>query len=58
MEQKIIDETYLLQFSNFELLTTGLRRIFNLSRRRSKRCNRDNTANEIDLWRSVEAILV
>lgn len=37
MEQKIIDKTHLLQFSNFELLTTGQRRIFNLSRRRSKR---------------------
>lgn len=51
MEQKIIDETHLLQFSNFELLTTGLRRIFNLSRRRSKRRNRNDTANEIEPWR-------
>lgn len=56
MEQKIIDKTHLLQFSNFELLTTGLRRIFNLSRRRSKRYNRDNAANEINLWWSASEL--
>lgn len=39
----------LLLFDNLEFLTTGPRRIFNLSRRRWKRRGRDNSTNVIEM---------